>query len=172
MKKCYFFLVILLLSISHVNAQRYAIVDMKYILDKIPDYKNIDGKLKVVATNWQRDIDNRQAEVDKMRKNFEAEQYMLSDELKNKREIEIFNKDKEVRNLQNRYFGYEGEFFKERERLVKPIQDKVFNAVQQMSLAHGFDYVLDRSQGTTVLYSDPKLNRSDEVLKIMGIKEN
>jgi outer membrane protein len=105
-----------------------------------------------------------------MYKNYEAEQFMLTDELKKKREDELFNKEKEVRDLQKRRFGYEGDLFRERQRLVKPLQDKVYNAVQKLAVARSYDFILDKSEGITVIFADPKLDKSDDVLKEMGVK--
>ncbi len=159
-----------LLMAFSVNAQRYAIIDTKYILDKMPDYKDADKKLQDISNQWQKEIDDRQAELDKMYKNYDAEQFMLSDELKKKRETELFNKEKEVRDLQKKRFGYEGDLFKERQRIVKPIQDKVYNAIQKIAIAHAYDFILDKSEGITVIFADPKLDKSEEVLKELGIK--
>jgi outer membrane protein len=150
--------------------QRYAVIDTKYILDKIPEYKEADKKLQAVSLQWQKEIDDKQATLDKMYKNYEAEQFMLTDELKKKREEELFVKEKEIRDLQKRRFGYEGDLFKERQRLVKPIQDKVYNAIQKIAVAKAFDFVLDKSEGITVIFADPKLDKSDDVLKELGIK--
>jgi outer membrane protein len=105
-----------------------------------------------------------------MYKNFDAEQFMLSDDLKKKREDQLFNKEKELRELQKKRFGYEGDLFKERQKLVKPIQDKVYNAIQKMSVNRGYDFVLDKSEGITVIFADPKLDKSEEVLRELGIK--
>jgi outer membrane protein len=151
-------------------AQRYAIIDTKYILGKMPDYVDADKKLQVVSEQWQKEIDNRQAELDKMYKDYDAEKFMLSDDLKKKREDELFNKEKEVRDLQKRRFGYQGDLFKEREKLVKPLQDKVYNAVQKIAVARGYDFILDKSEGITVIFADPKLDKSDDVLRELGIK--
>ena len=150
--------------------QRYAVIDTKYILDKIPAYKDADKKLQDISLQWQKEIDDKQATLDKMYKNYEAEQFMLTDELKKKREEELFVKEKEIRDLQKRRFGYEGDLFKERQRLVKPIQDKVYNAIQKIAVAKAFDFVLDKSEGITIIFADPKLDKSDDVLKELGIK--
>lgn len=153
-----------------VNAQRYAIIDTKYILNKIPEYKDADKKLQDISNQWQKEIDDKQGELNRMYKNYDAEQYMLSDELKKKRETELFNKEKEVRDLQKKRFGYEGDLFKERQRIVKPVQDKVYNAIQKIAVAKAYDFVLDKSEGITVIFADPKLDKSDDVLKELGIK--
>jgi outer membrane protein len=152
------------------NAQRYAIIDTKYILDKIPDYKEAQKKLDEFSEQWQREIDGRQVELDQMYRNFEAEQVMLSEELRKKREDELFNKEKELRDLQKRRFGFEGDLFKKRQELVKPIQDKVYNAVQKLAVARQYDFILDKSEGITVIFADPKLDKSDDVLRELGVK--
>jgi len=155
---------------SNSNAQKYAIIDTKFILSKMPEYVDADKKLQQVSEQWQKEIDGLQAELNNMYKNYDAEQYMLSDDLKKKREDELFNKEKELRDLQKKRFGYEGDLFKERERIVKPIQDKVYNAVQKMAVAHGYDFVLDKSEGITIIFADPKLDRSNDILQQLGIK--
>lgn len=169
MKKIVFILFSFFVAVASVSAQRYAIIDTKYILDKLPAYRDADRKLTQTADQWQKEIDTRQAELNQMYKNFDAEQFMLSDDLKKKREDQLFNKEKEVRDLQKKRFGYEGDLFKERQKLVKPIQDKVYNAIQKMSVNRGYDFVLDKSEGITVIFADPKLDKSDEVLKELGI---
>lgn len=170
MKKYFLIAVFGCLASVSVNAQRYAIIDTKYILSKMPEYVDADKKLQEISEQWQKEIDDKQAALDLMYKNYDAEQYMLTDELKKKREDELFNKEKELRDLQKRRFGYEGDLFKEREKLVKPLQDKVYNAIQKMAVARGYDFVLDKSEGITVIFADPKLDKSDEVLQQMGIK--
>ncbi len=171
MKKILIVITIALATTLSVSAQRYAIIDTKYILDKMPEYKDADTKLQQVSDQWQKDIDTRQAALDKMYKDYDAEQYMLSDELKKKREDELFNKEKEVRDLQKKRFGYQGDLFNERQKLVKPIQDKVYNAVQKIAAARSYDFILDKSEGITVIFADPKLDKSDDVLSELGIKQ-
>ena len=171
MKKLLFvFLTIIGLQGFVIAQQRYAVIDTKYILDKIPEYKDADKRLQTISQQWQKEIDDRQELLDKMYKNFEAEQFMLTEELKKKREDELFVREKEIRELQKRRFGYEGDLFKERQRLVKPVQDRVYNAIQKIAIARAYDFVLDKSEGITVIFADPKLDKSDEILKEMGIK--
>ena len=172
MKKVFLAITVIIALSFVAKAQHYAVVDTKYILNKMPDYADADKKLQALSTQWQKEIDQRQSELDKLYKDYDAEQYMLSDELKKKREAELFNKEKEVRELQKKRFGYEGDLFKERQRLVKPIQDKVYNAIQKMAVAKGYDFILDKSEGITIIFADPKLNKSDEVLNVLGIKNN
>ncbi|MBK6937297.1 MAG: OmpH family outer membrane protein [Chitinophagaceae bacterium] len=151
-------------------SQKYAIIDTRYILDKMPEYKIAQKQLDDIAAGWQTEIDTKQAELDGMYKSFEAEQVMLSDELKKKREDQLFNKEKDLRDLQRKRFGFEGDLFKKRQELIKPIQDKVYNAVQKMAVSRGYDFVLDKSEGITIIFADPKLDKSEDVLKDLGVK--
>ncbi|HMF72031.1 MAG TPA: OmpH family outer membrane protein [Flavitalea sp.] len=160
----------LVLSLTMVQAQRYGIVDTKYILDKIPDYKDAQKKLDQFSAQWQKEIDDKQVALDKMYKDFDAEQVMLSDELKKRREDELFVREKEVRDLQRKRFGFEGDLFKKRQELIKPIQDKVYTAIQKIAVNRQFDFILDKSEGITVIFADPKLDRSEDVLKELGVK--
>jgi outer membrane protein len=152
------------------SAQRYAVIDTKYILDRVPEYKDAQKKLDQFSEQWQREIDAKQSELDQMYRNYEAEQVMLSEELKKKREDELFNKEKEVRDLQKKRFGFEGDLFKKRQELIKPIQDKVYTAVQKLAANRQYDFVLDKSEGITIIFADPKLDKSDDVLREMGMK--
>lgn len=152
------------------SAQKYAIIDTKYILGKMPDYSAAEKRLEQLSRQWQSELDTMQAALDRMYKNYDAEQYMLSDELKKKREDELFNKEKDLRDMQKKRFGYEGDLFKERQKLVKPIQDKVYNAVQKIAVARGYDFILDKSEGITVIFADPKLDKSEDILRELGIK--
>lgn len=152
------------------HAQRYAIVDTKYILDKMPEYKDAQKQLDLTSAQWQKEIDDKQEVLSKMYKDYEAEQVMLSDDLKKKRQDELFNKEKEVRDLQRKRFGFEGDLFKKRQELVKPVQDKVYNAIQQIAVNRMYDFILDKSEGITVIFADPKLDKSEDVLKALGIK--
>jgi outer membrane protein len=170
MKKFLFTLSACFVLSATVWGQRYAVIDSKYILNKLPDYKEAQQKLDQFSQMWQQEIDQKTAELDKMYKEYDAEKVMLSDELKKKREDEIYNKEKEVRDLQRKRFGYQGDLFKKREELIKPIQDRVYNAIQKLAVAKLYDFILDKSEGITVIFADPKLDKSDDVLKELGVK--
>ncbi len=170
MKKIIFFASCLLVFGLAARAQHIAIVDTKYILGKLPEYKEAQKQLDQTSLQWQKEIDDKQAALDKMYKDYDAEQVMLSDELKKKRQDELFNKEKEVRDLQRKRFGFEGDLFKKRQELVKPIQDKVYNAIQQLAVNRIYDIILDKSEGITVIFADPKLDMSEAVLRSLGIK--
>ena len=152
------------------HAQRYAVIDMNYILNKLPEYKAAQQKLDEFSAQWQQEIDRQSAALDKMYKDYDAEKVMLSDDLRKKREDEIFNADKDLRDLQRKRFGYEGDLFKKRQELIKPIQDKVYTAVQKLAASKLYDFILDKSDGITVIFADPKLDKSDDVLKELGVK--
>ena len=169
MKKIILFSLMLALSATAFS-QKYALIDTRYILDKLPEYKLAQKQLDTIAADWQREIDTKQAGLDKMYKEYDAEQVMLSDDLKKKREDQLYNKEKELRDLQRKRFGFEGDLFKKRQELVKPIQDRVYNAVQKMAVSRGYDIVLDRSEGITIIFADTKLDKSEDVLKELGVK--
>jgi outer membrane protein len=169
MKKISFLICLLGLSVLGFS-QKYAIIDTRYILDKIPEYTQAQKQLDDIAADWQKDIDGQQAVLNKMYKDYEAEQVMLSDDLKKKREDQLVLKEKDLRNLQRQRFGFEGDLFKKRQELIKPIQDKVYNAVQKLSVARGYDFVLDKSEGITIIFADPKLDKSEDVLRELGIR--
>ena len=164
MKKIIFFLLAVVFTLQ-LQAQRYAVIDTRYILNKLPEYEEAQKKLDAFSAQWQKEIDEKQVTLDQQYRNFEAERVMLSDELLKKREDDLFNKEKELRDLQKRRFGFEGDLFKKRQELVKPIQDRVYNAVQKIAVARQYDLVLDKSEGITIIFADPKLDRSDDVLK-------
>lgn len=170
MKKLFLCLALVMAGALSAVAQRYCIIDSKYILEKIPDYSKAQTQLDNMSKTWQTEIDNRMQDVERMYKSYQAERAMLSDEMRKKREDEIVAKEKAAKDLQKQRFGYEGDLFKKRQELVKPIQDKVFNAVQQMAQQKSYDLVLDKAGGVTLFYADPKLDRSDDVLKLLGVK--
>ncbi|MFN6409301.1 MAG: OmpH family outer membrane protein [Bacteroidota bacterium] len=151
-------------------AQKYAVVDTRYILDKMPEYRNAQQQLDVMAATWQQQIDSMQTALDRLYREFDAEQVMLTAELKKRKEDQLFNKEKELRDLQRRRFGFEGDLFRKRQELVKPVQDKVYNAIQKLAASRSYDFVLDKSEGITIIFADPKLDKSEEVLKELGIR--
>lgn len=172
MKKFILPLLFVLCTTIAASAQKYCIIDSKYILEKVPEYKAAQAQLDMFSKNWQAEVDNKMKEVDRMYKAYQAERAMLNDDMRKNREEDIMNKEKAAKDLQKQYFGYEGELFKKRQELVKPVQDKVYNAVQKMAVARGYDLVLDKAGGVTMFYADPKLDRSDEVLKSLGISKS
>jgi len=170
MKKVLFAVCCLWIVSFSSQAQKYAIIDTKYILDKMPEYKEAQKKLDDQAIVWQKEIDDQQADLDKMYRDFDAEQVMLSEELKKKRQDQLYLKEKALRDLQRKRFGFEGDLFKKRQEFVKPVQDKVYNAVQKLAVQRSYDFILDKSEGITVIFADPKLDKSEDVLRELGVK--
>jgi outer membrane protein len=159
----------LLLSTSSIQAQRYCVIDSKYILDNLPEYKQAQTKLDEVSATWQKEIDAKLQDVDRMYKAYQSEQVMLSEEMKKKREDEIIKKEKEAKEMQKKRFGFEGDLFKKRQELVKPVQDRVYNAIQKLATSKSFDIVFDKSADLSVFFADPKIDKSDDILKDLGV---
>jgi len=172
MKKILFSVLLLISAATVVKAQqRYCIIDSKYMLDKMSDYKDAQNKLDAISKTWQEEIDKMMAEVDNLYKSYQAEKPMLSDEMRRRREDEIVAKEKSAKDMQKQRFGYEGDLFKKRQEFIKPVQDRLYNAVQKMASSKGYELVLDKAGGITLFYADPKLDKSDDVLKILGINK-
>ncbi|HMN31877.1 MAG: OmpH family outer membrane protein [Chitinophagaceae bacterium] len=169
MKKLIILFTVAIFSHLSIQAQRYCVIDSKYILENVPEYKQAQTKLEEISTQWQKEIDAKLQDVDRMYKSYQAEQVMLSDEMKKKREDEIIKKEKEAKDLQKKRFGVEGDLFKKRQELVKPVQDKVYNAVQKMASNKGYDIIFDKSADLSVFFADNKIDKSDDVLKDLGI---
>lgn len=168
MKKLLIIAIIALASFQ-TQAQRYCVIDSKYILENVPEYKQAQTKLDEASAQWQKEIDAKLQDVDRMYKAYQAEQVMLSEEMKKKREDEIIKKEKEAKDLQKKRFGFEGDLFKKRQELVKPVQDKVYNAVQKLVSSKAYDIVFDKSADLSVFYADPKIDKSDDVLRELGV---
>jgi len=152
-------------------AQKYAYVDSEYILSNVPEYKAAQKEVDNAATQWQKEIEAKYAEIDKLYKAFQAEQVLLTEDMKKKRENEIVTKEKEVKDLQKQHFGVDGDLFKTRQDLVKPIQDKLYNAVKTLAEKGTYAVIFDKSGDMGMLYTNPKYDKSDEVLELMGYKK-
>ncbi len=161
---------IIAFTVNTATAQKFAYVDTEYILSNIPEYKEAQEELDKLSIEWQKQLERRYSEIDKMYKNYQAEQILLTEEMKIKREDEIIKKEKEAKEYQKLKMGVEGELFQKRQELVKPVQDKVYEAIQEVANMSSLDIVFDKSSGLTVLYSNAKYNKSDAVLKKMGFK--
>lgn len=149
------------------QTQRYCVIDSKYILEKLPEYTKAQEQLDKESKEWEKEIDQRMQAIDQMYKSYQAERPMLSEDVRRKREDEIVAKEKEAKDLQKKYFGFEGELFKRRMTLVKPVQDKVFNAVQSYAQQRSYEIVYDKSGGVTIFYADPKIDKSEDILKLI-----
>lgn len=150
------------------SAQRFAFVDSEYILENVPEYKSAQQQLDKISLQWQKEIEAKFAEIDRMYKDFQAESVLLSDDMKKKREEEIIDKEKEAKELQKQRFGKGGDLLKRRQELIKPIQDKVYNALKEISTTKNYAAVFDKSSDLTILFVNPKFDISDQVLEEMG----
>lgn len=150
------------------QAQKFAYVDTKYILSQIPEYNQAQEQLKTLTQEWQKEIDAVFAEADQMRKDFQMEKILLTEEMQSERKKAIEAKEKEARDLQQKYFGPDGELFKKRKELIKPLQDQVFNAIADLADRGGYAIIFDRSSDLMMLYTDPKYDRSDQILRQLG----
>lgn len=161
---------LLLIVIGNIAlAQRLAYVDSDYILQHIPEYSSAQKQLDALSVQWQKDIDKKFAEVETMYKTYQADQVLLTEEMRKKRELEIDVKEKEVKELQQKRFGYEGELYKQRLKLIKPIQEKIGKAIEEYALREGVDIVIDKNS-VTMLYARPNYDRSNEIITRLGYK--
>ena len=168
MKKAILILGIIIISNSFSFAQKYAYVDTEYILDNIPAYKAAQKELDDLSVKWQNQIEAKYAEIDKLYKAFQAEQVLLTEEMKRSRENEIIRKEKEVKDYQKAKFGVEGELFKTRQELVKPIQDDIYNAIKEIANTGSYAVIFDKSSQSNILYANSRYDKSDDVLKKLG----
>lgn len=150
------------------RAQKIATVDMNYILKNIPAYEAANEQLNQISKKWQAEVEAQLKEVETMYKNYQTELVFMTEEMKKKREDEIIAKEKAAQELKRTYFGPEGELFKKRQSLMKPIQDEIFTAVQEISKEKNIDLVLDKSTSVNIIFSSPALDISDEILKQLG----
>jgi len=171
MKKLFLIATMIVLTMSVTQAQKFAYVDSDYILENIPDYTTAQELLNTKSVEWQKEIEVKFAEVDKLYKAFQTDVVLLPEDMKKKRRDEIEKKEKEAKELQKKYFGKDGELAKKRAELVKPIQDKIYNAIEEYSNEKGIDIIFDKvSSSTGILFANAKLDKSDEILVKLGYK--
>ncbi len=170
MKKLMISALFLALFAGGALAQKFAFVDTEYILQNIPSYSAAQSELDKVSETWESEIATQYEEIETMYKTYQSERVLLTDEMKQKRQEEIMNKEHAVKDLQAKYFGPDGDLAKKREELVKPIQDAVYKAVKELSAEGSYAIIFDTSSGASILYSNPRYDLSDEVLKKLGYK--
>ena len=170
MKKIFTLVAFVCLTAISVQAQKYAIIDTRYVFEKMPEYKQVQREIETQAATWQKEIDAKQAVLDNLYADYDAEQNMMSEDLKRKKEDELFDKEKELRDLQKKRFGFEGDLFKKRQELMEPLQQKVGEAVSRLARANGYDLVLDKSETKSIIFADPKLDKSEDLLKELRLK--
>ena len=168
MKKIIFILAVSFLVGTTTQAQKFAYVDTDYILNKIPEFKQAQDKLDDFSADWQKEIEGKYADVEQMYRSYQQEQVLLTDEMKTKREEAIIAKENAAKNLQQKYFGPTGDLYTKRQELIKPIQDKIQNAIQQLAANNKYQIIFDSSSDLILLYKDNNLDQSDKVLELMG----
>ena len=154
------------------NAQKYALIDMEYILKNVPAYERANEQLNQVSKKWQAEVEALNIEASTMYKNYQNEVVFLSQEQKKAKQEALMNKEKEASELKKKYFGPEGELFKKREALMGPIQEEIYNAVKEVSDLRGYSLVLDRASNSGIIFGSPKIDISNEVLKKLGYSAN
>ncbi|MBQ8046496.1 MAG: OmpH family outer membrane protein [Prevotella sp.] len=167
MKKAIMMLV-MLVSAMTMSAQKFALLDMEYIMKNIPAYERANEQLNQVSKKWQAEVEALNTEASTMYKNYQNEVVFLSEEQKKDRQESIMKKEKEASDLKRKYFGPEGELYKKRESLISPIQDEIWNAVKDIAELRGYSLVLDRASDTGIIYGSPKIDISNEVLQKLG----
>ena len=161
----------LLIASSLLFAQKFAFVDIDYVLKKIPAYESAQDQLDQVSQKWQQEVDSKMDEVKTLYKNYQNDIVFISAEMKVKRENEIVTKEDEAKALRKKYFGPEGELFKKRESLMKPIQDEVYNAVREVAEEGSYGVIYDKSSQMNVIYASSALDVSDKVVEKLGYEE-
>jgi len=168
MKKIIVLAFLLVIGAIGAQAQKFALIDMEYILKKIPAYEMANEQLNSISKKWQAEVESVQQEAQNLYKTYQADLVFLSAEMKNKRAEEIVAKEQEAQELKRKYFGSDGELFKKRESLIKPIQDEIYNAVKDIAEKQGYAVVLDRGSAMSIIYATPKIDISNEVLTKLG----
>lgn len=158
------------IGIGAAQAQRFAYVDTEYILQHIPEYLSAQKQLDDLSVKWQEEIDKRFSDIENLYQAYQQEQVLLSEEMRQKREDEIIQMELETKEFQRQKFGFEGDLFKEKMRLIQPIQEKVAQAIQQIATQQALDVILDKGGEVVFLYANPRLDRSDEVITLLGYK--
>ena len=168
MKKLMMTSLMVLMALTTASAQKFALIDMEYILKNVPAYERANEQLNQVSKKWQAEVEALNTEAATMYKNYQNEVVFLSEEQKKKRQEDIMNKEKQASELRKKYFGPEGELFKKRESLMAPIQEEIYNAVKDISELRGYSLVLDRSSNGGIIFGSPKIDISNEVLEKLG----
>jgi outer membrane protein len=165
MKKILYLSVFFLLISQLVVSQRYAYVDTEYVLNKLPSYTTAQSKLDGFSKTWQKEVEDKFAEVERKYKEYQNEKVLLSEDMKKAKEEEIIKLERSAKELKNKYFGVSGELFKKREELIKPIQEEIYNALKQIAEDGNYAMIFDVAAGAYILYTDDKYDVSDDVLK-------
>ena len=168
MKKLIFILAIMFVGVFGASAQKFALVDMEYILKNYPQYEMANEQLNQLSQRWQREVEAKAAESEQLYKNFQSESVFLTDDQKKTREAEIVASEKSATELKYKYFGPEGELYKKRQTLMQPIQDEIYNAIKKISEEKGYQCIFDRASSANIIFASPRIDISNEVLAKLG----
>ena len=168
MKKIILTLMIAVASCIGASAQKFALVDMEYILKQVPSYEMANEQLRQLSLRWQKEVEAVSRDADALYKSYLSDKVFLTEDQTKKREEEIVAKEKEASELRYKYFGPEGELYKKRQTLMKPIQDDVYNAVKKLSEERGYQCIFDRASSANIVYASPRIDVSNEVLAKLG----
>lgn len=168
MKKLFIILIVLAGCALGASAQKYALVDMEYILKNVPSYEMANEQLNQISQRWQKEVEAKAKEAETLYKNYQADMVFLTDQQKQRKQEEITAKEKEATELRYKYFGPEGELYKKRQTLMKPIQDDIYNAIKKVSEERGYQAIFDRASSANIIYASPRIDVSNEVLAKLG----
>ena len=168
MKKLAFTLLLVAFSFATASAQKFALVDMEYILRNVPSYEMANEQLNQVSLRWENEVNEVSKEAETMYKNYQSDMVFLTDDQKKKREEEIVAKEKEATDLRYKYFGPEGELYKKRQSLMKPIQEDVYNAIKAVAEEKSYQAIFDRASSQSIVFASPRIDVSNEVLAKLG----
>jgi outer membrane protein len=170
MKRLAFIFSVLVFTTLSVSAQRFAFIDTEYILENIPEYQAAQMELNQLSQQWQTELEEKFSEVEKMFRDYQTESVLLPEEMRRQREEQIIQKEREAKELQMKRFGREGDLFKKREELVKPLQDQIYTAVEDIATRGNYAIIFDKTGSNNMIYSDVRFDLSDEVLQKMGYR--
>lgn len=168
MRKSVLLMIVMFAVSIAANAQKFALIDMEYIMKNIPAYERANEQLNQSSQKWQSEVEAVAQEAQTLYKSYQSESAFLSEEQKTKKEEAIVAKEKEANELKRKYFGPEGELFKKRESLMKPLQDQIYDAVKDISDAKGYSVVVDRASASSIIFASPRIDISNEVLAKLG----
>ncbi len=172
MKKLFFLAAFAVLMAMGAHSQKFALVDMEYILKNIPQYEMANEQLNQVSQRWQKEVETKTKEAETMYKNYQSDMVFLTDDQKKKKEEEIVAKEKEAAELQSKYFGPQGELYKKRQSLMEPIQDDIYEAVKKLSDEKGYQVIFDRASSAGIFFASPRIDVSNEVLSKLGYSKD
>ncbi len=169
MKKLHIIFAFLVFASFSTFAQRFVYVDTEFILQRIPEHQKAQEELNAISEKWRAEIEEKYKEIERLYKQYQAEQVLLTDDMKIQKQKEIEEKEKAAREFQKQKFGFEGDLFKKKQELIKPIQDKIYKEIQKLAEEKSYDFIFDRANGPSMLFATPKYDRSEDILKALGI---